>query len=61
MWDTIVSGGVLMVPLAACSVLAVWVIVDRAFHLRTASVMEPEIVGMIDSLEEPGDIPLARS
>lgn len=61
MWETIVQGGVLMVPLAACSVLALWVVVDRAFHLRVSRVMEPEIVGVIDSLEEPGDIPLARS
>ena len=61
MWETIVQGGVLMIPLAACSVLAVWVVVDRAFHLRASRVMEPEIVGVIDSIEEPGDIPLARS
>jgi len=61
MWQTIVQGGVLMVPIAACSVLAVWVIVDRAFHLRRSRVMEPEIVAVIDALEEPGDIPLARS
>jgi biopolymer transport protein ExbB len=61
MWQTIVQGGVLMIPIAACSVLAVWVIVDRAFHLRRPRVIEPEIVSVIDSLEEPGDIPLARS
>lgn len=61
MWETIVQGGVLMIPLAACSVLAVWVVVDRAFHLRASRVIEPEIVGVIDSIEEPGDIPLARS
>jgi len=61
MWETIVQGGVLMIPLAGCSVLAVWVVVDRAFHLRASRVMEPEIVGVIDSIEEPGDIPLARS
>lgn len=61
MWETIVQGGVLMIPLAACSVLAVWVVVDRAYHLRESRVMEPEIVGVIDSIEEPGDVPLARS
>lgn len=61
MWDTIVSGGVLMIPLAACSILGVWVLVDRALHLRDSRVLEPEIVGVIDSLEEPGDIPLARA
>ena len=56
MWDTIVSGGVLMIPLAACSVLGVWVLVDRALHLRASRVLEPEIVGVIDSLELSGEV-----
>jgi biopolymer transport protein ExbB len=61
MWDTIGQGGVLMVPLAICSVLAMWVIVDRAWHLRWRRVVKPEIVDLIDTLEGPNDIPLARS
>lgn len=61
MWDTIGQGGVLMIPLAVCSVLAMWVIVDRAWHLRWRRVVKPEIVDLIDTLEGPNDIPLARS
>lgn len=61
MWETLVQGGVLMIPLAACSVLAVWVIVDRAWHLRRERIVKPEIVNLIDTLQGPGDLPLARS
>lgn len=61
MWETLLQGGVLMIPLAACSVLALWVVLDRAWHLRRDRVVKLEIVDVIDTLEGPGDIPLARS
>lgn len=61
MWATLAEGGVLMLPLAACSVLAMWVVIDRAWHLRRERVVRPEIVDVIDTLKSAGDIPLARS
>ena len=61
MWEALGEGGVLMIPLAACSVLALWVMIDRAWHLRRREVVVPEIVAVIDSLAGPSDIPLARS
>lgn len=61
MWQTLTQGGVLMVPLAACSVLALWVILDRAWHLRSDRVVKPEIVDVIDTLKSPADLSLARS
>lgn len=61
MWETLQAGGVLMVPLAACSVLALWVGIDRALHLRRSRVVRPEIVDLIDTMGGPGDLPLARS
>ncbi len=61
MWETLVRGGILMIPLAACSVLALWVIFDRAWHLRRSRVVRQEIVDVIDNLKGPADIPLARS
>ncbi|HUP01710.1 MAG TPA: MotA/TolQ/ExbB proton channel family protein [Gemmatimonadota bacterium] len=50
-----------MIPLAACSVLALWIILDRAWHLRRREVVVPEIVAVIDGLTGSADIPLARS
>lgn len=61
MWQTITQGGVVMVPLAACSILALWVVIDRAWNLRHDRVVRSEIVDVIDTLEGPGDLPLARS
>lgn len=61
MWDTLGQGGVVMIPIAASSVLALWVILDRAWHLRRRTVVKPEIVDVIDTLSDPSDIPLARS
>lgn len=61
MWETFQQGGVLMIPLAACSVLALWVIIDRLWHLRRERIVKPEIVNLIDTLRGPGDLPMARS
>ena len=61
MFETLGQGGVLMIPLAISSVLAVWVILDRAWNLRRARILVPEIVGVIESLSTPSDIALARS
>lgn len=61
MWETITQGGFVMIPLAACSILALWVFVDRAWHLRRDKVVRSEIVNVIDTIEGPGDVPLARS
>lgn len=61
MWETITQGGFVMIPLAACSILALWVFIDRAWHLRRDRIVRSEIVNVIDTLEGPGDLPLARS
>lgn len=61
MWNTILQGGVLMIPLAACSVLGLWVVIDRMWHLRRQRIVKPEIVNLIDTLQAPRDLPLARS
>lgn len=61
MLDTLLQGGVLMIPLALSSVLALWIVLDRAWHLRRRQVLIPEIVGVIESLRTPADIALARS
>lgn len=61
MWETLTEGGIVMIPLGACSVLALWVGIDRALHLRRDKVVRPEIVHVIETLSGPGDVPLARS
>ena len=60
MWETLSQGGIIMIPLAACSVLALWVVLERAWKLRRNQVVVPEIVRVIEGLREPTDIPRAR-
>lgn len=60
MWETLNQGGITMIPLAACSVLALWVILERAWNLRRDRVVRPEIVGAIDGLRDAGDLAHAR-
>jgi biopolymer transport protein ExbB len=58
--ETLGQGGILMVPLALSSVLALSVIVDRAWRLQRGRVLVPEIVSVLESLRSSSDIPLAR-
>lgn len=60
MWETLQQGGITMLPLAACSFLALWVILDRAWKLRRKRVVVPEIVRVIDDLRGPADLRRAR-
>jgi biopolymer transport protein ExbB len=61
MWETLRAGGILMIPLAACSILALWVTLDRVWHLRRRRIVRSEIVAVIDTLSGPSDIPMVRS
>lgn len=54
MLDAIMSGGVVMVPLAACSILALAVIFNRAWFLRRSAVISPEIVEQVHHWIEQG-------
>jgi len=41
MWDFVVKGGVLMIPLGLCSLLALAIIVERATSLRRRNIIPP--------------------
>lgn len=60
MWETLSQGGIAMIPLAACSVLALWVILERGWRLRRDRVVVPEIVRAIDGLRDASDLAGAR-
>lgn len=44
MLEIIVAGGWVMLPILACSVLAVGIILERAWTLRKASVLPPRVI-----------------
>ncbi|HEX6789873.1 MAG TPA: MotA/TolQ/ExbB proton channel family protein [Candidatus Krumholzibacteria bacterium] len=59
MWGLFEKGGPVMWPLAILSVLTLAVIIEKIFSLRTARIIQGEIVSCIESIRTPADIPLA--
>lgn len=59
--EWLMGGGPIMIPLLICSVLALAVIIERAINLRRNKILKPEIIQTIESIQGPGDIPLAIS
>ena len=55
------QGGVLMYPLALCSVVALAIIVERALNLRRNKVIRPDITQVIENIKSPEDLGLAYS
>lgn len=43
-WDFVVKGGPVMIPIAACSLIAFTVILERLLSLRRCNVLPPEFV-----------------
>ena len=59
MWAIFVKGGPVMIPLAILSVLGVAVAIEKLLTLRRSRVIQSEVVGCIESLRTPADIPMA--
>lgn len=52
-WDFVVKGGPMMVPLGVCSLLALAVIVERLFSLRRSQVLPADFLGGLkDTLKD---------
>lgn len=59
MWSLFVKGGLVMIPLSMLSVLGLAVVIEKFINLRRSKVIQPEVVGCIESLGRPQDIPMA--
>ena len=60
-WQFLVRGGIMMIPLAICSILGLAIVLEKAFFLRRKKVIVPEIVNVLDNIKGPNDIGLALS
>lgn len=47
MWELIKSGGWIMLPIIACSILAVAIVIERLWTLRPAKVSPPHLLGQV--------------
>ncbi|MBI5117836.1 MotA/TolQ/ExbB proton channel family protein [Candidatus Poribacteria bacterium] len=55
-WYFLKAGGITMIPLGICSIVAVALIIEKAYVLRTRKVIAPEIVGLIENIDGTEDI-----
>ncbi len=55
-WELTLAGGPLMIPLAICSVIAVYIFVERVLTINKANVSSDAFMGKIKELVLKGDI-----
>lgn len=60
-YEVLIQGGLVMIPLGICSVLALAIIIEKFITLRRKRNISPEIVSVIRNLSQKEDIPLALS
>lgn len=56
MIDTIIKGGIIMIPIILCSIVALAIIIERAYNLTTAKVHPPDFVIKVKGLLNSGKI-----
>jgi len=60
-WLMLQRGGIVMIPLMLCSVIAVAVCIEKAITLRKKKILIPEIISVIENIKSMTDINLALS
>ncbi len=60
-WQFLLKGGIMMIPLALCSIVAVAITIEKSFSLRRKIVIIPEVVNVLDNIKRPDDVGLALS
>ena len=58
-FNILAQGGLVMIPLGICSILALAIIIEKFIILRKHKLINPEIISVIKNLAQPEDIPLA--
>lgn len=61
LWELALKGGPVMVPIALCSVIAVYIIFERYFAIRKSSKDDPNFMNNIRDFISNGNIDSARS
>jgi biopolymer transport protein ExbB len=61
LWELALKGGPIMIPIALCSVIAVYIIIERYFAIRKSSKDDPNFMNNIRDFISNGNIDAARS
>jgi len=59
MWELILAGRYMMIPIALCSLLGVAVFLERLLVLRHRRIVIPEIVSAVETLPQASDFTVA--
>lgn len=59
MWYYLEKGGIMMIPLAICSILGLAIILVKLMQLRRKNVIFPEIVNVIQNIQNPTEVDFA--
>lgn len=60
-WQFLVKGGIIMIPLAICSIVGLAIVLEKTLSLRRKKVIVPEIVSVLENIKGPDDINLGLS
>jgi biopolymer transport protein ExbB len=55
-WEMMMRGGIMMIPLFLTSIVGLAVFIERALFLRKSRIIKPEIVWMIQNINHPDDV-----
>lgn len=58
-WDFLVRGGPVMIPLGLCSVVAAMITIERLLALRRSKILPREILSVVGSVEKGRDLSVA--
>ena len=61
MIEFLAKGGIMMIPLGICSVIALAVVLERAASLRRSKIIVPELVGVIPNIKQSEDLRMLSS
>ncbi len=61
MWDMILSGRYMMIPIGLASLVGLTVIIERFLVLRKSRILFPEISGAVNSMGASDDLSVLRS
>jgi biopolymer transport protein ExbB len=60
-WEFLVKGGIIMIPLFLCSITALAITIEKFVALRRRKVIVPEVVSVLENVKGANDLGLAVS
>ena len=60
-WEMVVKGGPIMIPIALCSVVALYLIIERYFAIRSMAKVDPHFMNSIRDFIGSGNVEAAKA